>query len=46
MRALLGAQDVMGIVEDGYLELFSKEVEVAMTEVQCITLLMIAKQCP
>ncbi|XP_058068847.1 uncharacterized protein LOC131218183 [Magnolia sinica] len=38
MRALLGAQDVMDIVEDGYSEPVSKEVEVALEEAQKVLL--------
>ncbi|KAI9191984.1 hypothetical protein LWI28_016424 [Acer negundo] len=34
MRALLGSQDVMDIVEDGYTEPASKEAEGTMTEAQ------------
>ncbi|KAI9176592.1 hypothetical protein LWI28_004728 [Acer negundo] len=38
MRALLGSQDVMDIVEDGYTEPASKEAEGTMTEAQTTTL--------
>ncbi|KAL5816417.1 hypothetical protein ACOSQ3_024795 [Xanthoceras sorbifolium] len=38
MRALLGSQDVMEIVEDGYTEPASKEAEGTLTEAQATTL--------
>ncbi|KAL5810691.1 hypothetical protein ACOSQ4_027259 [Xanthoceras sorbifolium] len=38
MRALLGSQDVIEIVEDGYTEPASKEVEGTLTEAQTTTL--------
>ncbi|KAI9198721.1 hypothetical protein LWI28_021146 [Acer negundo] len=38
MRALLGSQDVMDIVEDEYTEPASKEAEGTMTEAQTTTL--------
>ncbi|KAH7564873.1 hypothetical protein JRO89_XS09G0050000 [Xanthoceras sorbifolium] len=38
MIALLGSQDVMDIVEDGYIEPASKEAEGTLTEAQTITL--------
>ncbi|KAK0588278.1 hypothetical protein LWI29_037109 [Acer saccharum] len=38
MRALLGSQDVMDIVEDGYTEPASKEAEGTLTEAQTTTL--------
>ncbi|KAG5530640.1 hypothetical protein RHGRI_025565 [Rhododendron griersonianum] len=38
MRALLGAQDVMDVVEDGYAEPASKEAEIALKDEEKTTL--------